>query len=97
MSSLITCSHVGFGYENYDAVVDVSMEVDPGDYMCIVGENGAGKSTLMKGLLGLLRPTSGSIVMSDELKKTGIGYLPSRRRRRRIFPPPYGRWFCPEI
>ena len=44
MSSLITCSHVGFGYENYDAVVDVSMKVDPGDYMCIVGENGAGKA-----------------------------------------------------
>ena len=86
MSSLITCSHVGFGYENYDAVVDVSMEVDPGDYMCIVGENGAGKSTLMKGLLGLLRPTSGSIVMSDELKKTGIGYLPQQTAAQKDFP-----------
>lgn len=86
MSSLITCSHVGFGYENYDAVVDVSMKVDPGDYMCIVGENGAGKSTLMKGLLGLLRPTSGSIVMSDELKKTGIGYLPQQTAAQKDFP-----------
>ena len=53
---LIKCEHVDFGYENQDAVVDVNMEVCPGDYLCIVGENGSGKSTLMKGLLGLLKP-----------------------------------------
>lgn len=47
---LIKCEHVDFGYENQDAVVDVNMEVCPGDYLCIVGENGSGKSTLMKGL-----------------------------------------------
>ena len=45
MNSLIQCSHADFGYENQDAVVDVTMEVNPGDYICIVGENGSGKST----------------------------------------------------
>ena len=40
---LITCEHVDFGYENYDVVKDVSMEIWPGDYLCIVGENGSGK------------------------------------------------------
>ena len=59
MTPLITCEHVEFGYDNQDAVVDVNMEVDAGDYLCIVGENGSGKSTLMKGLLGLLKPTAG--------------------------------------
>ena len=54
MSALITCNHVDFGYENHDAVVDLTMEVDSGDYLCVVGENGSGKSTLMKGLLGLI-------------------------------------------
>ena len=53
MNALITCEHVDFGYENVDAVVDVTMEIEPGDYLCIVGENGSGKSTLMKGILGL--------------------------------------------
>lgn len=86
MNSLITCSHVDFGYENYDAVVDVTMEVDPGDYICIVGENGAGKSTLMKGLLGLLKPTSGVLTIADELKKTGIGYLPQQTAAQKDFP-----------
>ena len=47
---LLKCEHVDFGYENYDVVKDVSMEINPGDYLCIVGENGSGKSTLMKGL-----------------------------------------------
>ena len=86
MNPLIQCSHVDFGYENQDAVVDVTMEVEPGDYICIVGENGSGKSTLMKGLLGLLKPTKGSISMSDELKKSGIGYLPQQTAAQKDFP-----------
>ena len=31
MSALIRCEHVDFGYENHDAVIDVSMEINPGD------------------------------------------------------------------
>ena len=95
MNSLIQCSHADFGYENQDAVVDVTMEVNPGDYVCIVGENGSGKSTLMKGMLGLLKPTKGTISVSDELKKSGIGYLPQRRRR--ISLPRLGRSYCPAV
>ena len=90
MNSLIECSHADFGYENQDAVVDVTMEVNPGDYICIVGENGSGKSTLMKGLLGLLKPTKGTISVSDELKKSGIGYLPQQTAAQKDFPATVG-------
>lgn len=86
MNPLIKCEHVDFGYENHDAVIDVTMEVNPGDYLCIVGENGSGKSTLMKGLLGLLKPTSGTLTVSEELKKTGIGYLPQQTAAQKDFP-----------
>ena len=34
---LLKCEHVDFGYENYDVVKDVSMEIVSGDYLCIVG------------------------------------------------------------
>ena len=89
MNALITCEHVDFGYENVDAVVDVTMEIEPGDYLCIVGENGSGKSTLMKGILGLLKPTGGTLCVNEELKRTGIGYLPQQtqiqRRCQRLF------------
>ena len=86
MSALITCNHVDFGYENHDAVVDLTMEVDSGDYLCVVGENGSGKSTLMKGLLGLIKPTAGTLTVAEELKKTGIGYLPQQTKAQKDFP-----------
>lgn len=86
MNALIACEHVDFGYENVDAVIDVTMEITPGDYLCIVGENGSGKSTLMKGILGLLKPTAGTLVINEELKKTGIGYLPQQTAAQRDFP-----------
>ncbi|MEF9953885.1 MAG: metal ABC transporter ATP-binding protein [Clostridium sp.] len=86
MGLLLKCEHVDFGYENQDAVVDVNIEVNTGDYICIVGENGSGKSTLMKGILGLLKPTSGKIVISDELKRAGIGYLPQQTAAQKDFP-----------
>ena len=86
MSPLIQCQHVDFGYDNQDAVIDVNMEVDPGDYLCIVGENGSGKSTLMKGLLGLIKPAGGKLVTAEELKRTGIGYLPQQTAAQKDFP-----------
>lgn len=83
---LLKCEHVDFGYENYDVVKDVTMEINEGDYLCIVGENGSGKSTLMKGLLGLLKPTGGTITLSDDLKRSGIGYLPQQTPAQKDFP-----------
>lgn len=86
MGLLLKCEHVDFGYENQDAVIDVNIEVNTGDYICIVGENGSGKSTLMKGILGLLKPTAGKILITDELKKAGIGYLPQQTAAQKDFP-----------
>ena len=83
---LLKCEHVDFGYENYDVVKDVSMEINPGDYLCIVGENGSGKSTLMKGLLGLIKPTGGVLTLADELRRSGIGYLPQQTPAQKDFP-----------
>ena len=83
---LLKCEHVDFGYENYDVEKDVSLEICQGDYLCIVGENGSGKSTLMKGLLGLLKPTGGSLMVSDDLKRSGIGYLPQQTPAQKDFP-----------
>ena len=86
METLITCDHMDLGYENQDAVLDVTIQVDAGDYLCIVGENGSGKSTLIKGILGLLKPTGGTLTVAEELKKSGIGYLPQQTAAQRDFP-----------
>ncbi len=86
MEPLIKCEHVDLGYENQDAVINVNMEVCPGDYLCIVCENGSGKSTLIKGLLGLLKPSGGKLTVAEELKTTGIGYLPQQTAAQKDFP-----------
>lgn len=86
MNPFIVCEHVDFGYENHDAVVDLNLEICPGDYLCVVGENGSGKSTFIKGLLGLLKPTGGTLYVSEELRRGGIGYLPQQTAAQKDFP-----------
>ena len=86
MNPIIKCEHTDFGYENHDAVIDLNLEIYPGDYLCVVGENGSGKSTLIKGMLGLLKPTGGSLSVADELKRGGIGYLPQPTAAQKDFP-----------
>ena len=86
MNPIIKCEHTDFGYENHDAVIDLNLEIYPGDYLCVVGENGSGKSTLIKGMLGLLKPTGGSLSVADELNRGGIGYLPQQTEAQKDFP-----------
>jgi ABC-type branched-subunit amino acid transport system ATPase component len=55
--------HKHFG--GLPAVDGVTLEVDDGEILAIVGPNGAGKSTLLKSIIGLLKPTSGTIRLGD--------------------------------
>ncbi|WP_018257577.1 metal ABC transporter ATP-binding protein [Halomicrobium katesii] len=57
--SIIELSGVDFGYTSTPVVADVSLRIDPGEYVAIVGPNGSGKSTLMTLMLGLVRPDEG--------------------------------------
>ena len=60
--SYIEAKNLIVGYEG-EAVGDpISFEVNPGDYLCIVGENGSGKSTLVKTLLNLQKPLGGELI-----------------------------------
>ena len=84
--ALITVENLSLGYGSTVLVKDLSFEINPGDYLCIIGENGSGKSTLMKALLGLRQPLSGKITMGDGLKSNEIGYLPQQTLVQRDFP-----------
>lgn len=56
----------GLGYEcagRSHRLTDVHVQVERGEVACILGPNGAGKSTLLRCLLGLLKPTAGSVQM----------------------------------
>jgi zinc transport system ATP-binding protein len=58
-----------------DILENVSLRIARGEYVSVVGENGCGKSTLIRLILGLLKPTSGSI----ECKAKRIGYVPQKK------------------
>lgn len=83
---LIRLTDVSVGYEGKPVASHLSLTLNEGDYLCIVGENGAGKSTLMKTLLNLRAPIEGSIVFSDAIARNEIGYLPQQTQVQRDFP-----------
>jgi zinc transport system ATP-binding protein len=63
---VVEVTNVDFGYTATPVVSDVSLRIDPGEYVALVGPNGSGKSTLMKLLLGLLDPDEGDARLFGE-------------------------------
>jgi branched-chain amino acid transport system ATP-binding protein len=92
----ITVSGVHAGYGAVRALEDISLDVASGETVVLLGTNGNGKSTLMKCIMGMVRPSAGSIVAEVDGKKhelvgrrteaivdLGIALVPEGRR---LFP-----------
>ena len=84
--SLIDFNKVTIGYDGKSVISDLTFQIKPNEYVCIVGENGSGKTTLMKCLLGLIPPLSGKITFGDGLTQNEIGYLPQKTVLQKDFP-----------
>ncbi len=79
MSAALHLAGVGFRYRDKPVLTDVSLRVEEGECVAMIGPNGGGKSTLLKLALGLLRPDEGSIHVFDHPPHTGCrltGYVP---------------------
>jgi zinc/manganese transport system ATP-binding protein len=76
---------ITLGYDRHPAVHHLSGAVAGGALLAVVGPNGAGKSTLFRGLVGILKPLSGSISL-DGLDARDIAYLPQIAEIDRSFP-----------
>lgn len=53
--------HLGYNKDRFQAVQDVSVKIEPGEFICILGPSGCGKSTLLGALAGHLVPSSGKL------------------------------------
>jgi zinc transport system ATP-binding protein len=72
-----------FSYGSEPVVRDINFSITPGEFAAILGPNGSGKTTLMKLALGLLKPTSGEVLLFGEPAESftdwhRIGYVPQR-------------------
>jgi branched-chain amino acid transport system ATP-binding protein len=76
MTALLEVESLSAGYGDVPALTDVSLTLDPGATVAVIGANGAGKSTLLRALTGLLAPTRGTI----RLQGKDITHVPSHRR-----------------
>jgi zinc transport system ATP-binding protein len=70
--NLIDITDMSFSYENNRILENISLNINKGDYVGIIGANGTGKSTLLKLILGLLSPEVGNIIRQED----NIGYVP---------------------
>ena len=76
-------------YDNVQVLRGISVDVAPGEVLCLLGRNGAGKTTLLKTMIGLVKPRMGRIQLdgreltrlpAHEFAKLGIAYVPQGRR-----------------
>jgi simple sugar transport system ATP-binding protein len=63
---IIELRNVNKSFGPIDVLHDISLKVDAGEVLCLLGDNGAGKSTLIKVLSGVHRPTSGTVLMDGK-------------------------------
>jgi len=77
----IEVKDLAFHYENEPVLENISFDVAAGDFVMLTGENGAAKTTLLRNILGLLKPTKGSVKISDKNqngKDLVVGYVPQQ-------------------
>lgn len=89
---MLELKDVNAGYGTFQALFDISLEVNAGEAVAVIGPNGAGKTTLMRVISGMTAPFSGDLKMEKQSLTTipphqivelGIAHVPENRR---LFP-----------
>ncbi len=82
---MIVIDHLIKQYDDYTAVNDISLEIKSGEIFGFLGPNGAGKTSTIKMIMGLMKPTSGTITVDGHdiqkdpvAAKKVLGYVPDR-------------------
>jgi zinc transport system ATP-binding protein len=76
---IIRLENVSFSYSGYMVLENINLSIFERDLIAVIGPNGGGKTTMIKLMLGLLKPSTGSLKLfgdSPEKKRNSVGYLP---------------------
>ena len=82
MPDIVDISELDFAYRDALVLKNVSLRVEAGTTLGLIGPNGGGKTTLIRLLLGLLEPTRGSVRVDARLPDGPQHALPGARHRR---------------
>ena len=63
---MLTIENISVNYGAIEALTDISMRVERGEVVTLIGANGAGKTTTLRTITGLLEPTEGRILFEGE-------------------------------
>jgi branched-chain amino acid transport system ATP-binding protein len=89
---LLQVNEIHSYYDKSHILHGVSMNIEQGEMVCLLGRNGVGKSTTLKSIIGIVQPKQGGVLFKGEdlvgkapyqIARVGIGYVPEDRR---IFP-----------
>jgi zinc transport system ATP-binding protein len=86
---VIEVTNIDFAYDGNLVLEDITLTVEEGDFLGVVGPNGSGKTTLLKIILGLIHPTRGKVRVFGESPERGrhfIGYVPQHTDLDTTFP-----------
>jgi len=92
VSSIVDISHLDFAYGSQLVLKHVNLQIEAGSTLGLIGPNGGGKTTLMRLMLGLHRPTRGSVTVGGMKPAAAvragnvIGYLPQKAHFPHNFP-----------
>jgi len=98
MNPLIRMTDIRFAYGPARSVLTgADLHVSPGERVGLLGGNGSGKSTLLHLLVGLLRPTGGTIEAFGATPRTEADFIPVRRKAALMFQDADDQLFCPTV
>jgi len=74
---IISISKRGYTYEELYALKHISLHVEPGEFVGVIGKNGSGKSTLLRIIAGVYKPTAGTVMVNEDISpllELGLGF-----------------------
>jgi iron(III) transport system ATP-binding protein len=80
IAAKLSFDRVTHRYGDVTAVRDVSLDIEPGEIVCLLGRSGCGKTTLLRLAAGVEEPAEGRILINDRAVSEGPHYLPPERR-----------------